>query len=164
MHDFLELEGLIGKPLEEINLAGDSSAYIQRAICDGGASTTLVGGDMALLKPGTIKQLDTHETIAGIGDGVIYATHTGTIVLRSNLKGCKDTIEIEAFYTPNRLNRLLISTSTLDDRGYYCDQGGGGLRIRKGPHGHSIMLLARLCEAHGVIEEHDYTQYKRKGP
>ena len=44
LHDFLEHEGLMGKPPEEINLAGSSSAYIQRAICDGGASTTLVGG------------------------------------------------------------------------------------------------------------------------
>ena len=134
----------MGKPQKEIHLADVASAYTQRAICDGGASTTLVGGDMTLLKPGTIKQLDQRETIAGIGDGVIYATHTGTVVLTSNIEGCNEKIEIEAYCTPNQVNRLLISTSTLDDQGYFCDHGGGGLRIRKGPHGASIMLLARV--------------------
>jgi len=155
----------MGKPQKEIHLADVASAYTQRAICDGGASTTLVGGDMTLLKPGTIKQLDTQETIAGIGDGVIYATHTGTIVLKSNLNGCKDTIEIDAYYTPNRLKRLLISTSTLDDKCFYCDQGGGGLiahpqRAARHQH-HATRTLTR---GQGAMEFHDYTQYNRKGP
>ena len=45
LHDFLVHEGFMGKHQQEIHLASvASSAYTQRAICDGGASTTLVGG------------------------------------------------------------------------------------------------------------------------
>ena len=173
--EFLRVKGLFRHQLRldtvadmapakhEANKAGRPK-YKHRAIGDSGATISIVD-DYDLLDPHHLVKLPRPQTVGGLGATKVVVTHKSHLLLCSNIPGCSDIISLpNAYYTSDPISRILVSLSSLDDLGYYTDTGGGGMRVRKGMHGHNILMLPRLREEAGALSAFNPTGLATKGP
>ena len=138
------------------------SDYRGRAITDSGTTHTFVN-QLSLLVQSTVRKL-TRTIDCGYNNGTsLPGTHVGTLMLLSNVPGCREVISLEqSLYIPGS-NRTLISIASLGDQGYYCDHGGGGLTIRRGPLGPNILCLPRCGELGSGLARAQRVTYPKVG-
>ena len=94
-------------------------------------------------------------------------THYGVLDLYANMPDPDHPKISIAFALINpQYRRILVGGSKLDDNGYWIEQGGGGLRIRKGMHGSTLLALPRV-RAEGdllITKECNIGKIPRHGP
>ena len=97
---------------------------------------------------------------------MVYADKEGTVLLASNMENCDEVISIPHVTIAEACSRMLIGNSVLDDMGYYTDHGGGGARVRYGPHGRTILALPRVSEDDSgqQLDRPDVTNVPESGP
>ena len=123
--------------------------YKQRSIADSGASNPFTFSELQCV-PGSVHLLEKPIPVESSQGSESYATHSGTLIMKSNV--IKDAIVLipDTLIVPS-FHRTLVPISVLDDLGYYCDFGGGGLRIRKGMSGDTLFALPRWKEGHNEL-------------
>lgn len=146
-----------------VNTAKRAPAMYQgRAITDSGTTHTFVNR-LSMLVQSTIRRLK--RTIdCGYNNGTsLPGTHVGTLMLQSNVPGCSEIISLEqSLFIPGS-TRSLISIASLTDQGYYCDHGGGGVTIRRGPLGPNILCLPRCGELGSGLARAQHVAYPKTG-
>ena len=121
-----------------------------RSILDNG-STHPFFNDLRYFKPDTIRKLVVPVHVKYNNGTRLKCTHTGTAVMRSNLV-LGATVELQrSFYVPGS-DRNLVPVNVFSNLGYFCDQGGGGCRIRLGADGPNLFALPQFPEdEHGQL-------------
>ena len=148
------------------NSANITKAYSSRFIVDGGATGPGYVQSESQCVPGSIKKLAKPYFVEGFTGKSVKVTHTGTVLIKSNIPGSKEYILIPDMLIVHGSNRSLCGISRLDDLGYYADHGGGGVRIRHGPDGDTILALPRLPEGTEILLDTGtpIASLPRKGP
>jgi len=125
-------------------------SYELRAIADSGAGGYGAFVPVSLLNHGSVRKLQ-HPVPVEVATGkTVLATVEGEIDIASNVKP-GTFITITGLATPG-FSRVIVSLSAFDDAGYYTDLGGGGCRVRKGPHGDTLLALPRVQQnKHGDL-------------
>jgi hypothetical protein len=119
-----------------------SISYELRAIADSGAGGYGAFVPASLLNKGSARILK-HPVPVEVATGkTVMATVEGEVDLASNVKP-GTFVTITGLATPG-FSRVIVSLSAFDDAGYYTDLGGGGCRVRKGPHGETLLALPRV--------------------
>ena len=104
--------------------------YTMRAIFDPGAFKSVVPSEDYCV-PGSVYELEEPVQMFGYktNSSVEQCTHSGLIALKSNT-GCRGYILIPALID-KLARRILINQAVLDDRGWYTEYGGCGVRMRQ---------------------------------
>ena len=138
---------------------GSTTSYLARAIFDTGAYSVTEPGADHLTKVGgfcpilgvfdKLTEAPPFKCVVADGNESVLR-FWGTITLNSNT-GSDRKVKIRRVYYAPLFLRTLLSGDGLDDDGYYCETGAGGLRIRYGKENsqESILLLPRVPELEG---------------
>ena len=157
------------------NQVGGTTSYMARAIFDTGAYSVTEPGAEHLTKVGgfcpilgvfdKLTEAPPFRCVVADGNDSLLR-FWGTITLNSNTGSTRKVKIRRVYYAPLFL-RTLLSGDGLDDEGYYCETGGGGLRIRYGKDNsqESILLLPRVPELEGgEIGDVSVMHMPRRGP
>ena len=155
------------KHTDPINLTSeanyfDSKPYLFKSISDTGATKSFVKREMCV--KGTIVPMSPEIQVRTADGGSAICNEKGLVVIRSNVKGCTEQVQLMGAIVLD-FDRALLSGPQLDDLGYYCDYGGGGLRVRRGAYGNSILHLPRLSgEDHSLSVGSYHVELPSGGP
>ena len=117
-------------PTGEVNHT-EELPFLARAIVDSGASGAHYCTQSELYVQGTLQLADKPKLVSPPYGKPCWLKYSGTFRMKSNCGSDKEVLLPNTYYAP-QWRRTLISVSKLDDAGYYCEFGGGGLRIREG--------------------------------
>jgi hypothetical protein len=141
--------------------------YEKRAILDTGCCDSHVPNSEYLI-PGSLYELKSPIKAKGPGGQLNEITHAGILCIWTNAErvrtGFYDTtrlldekylssleesgeviVDRHCYWTPG-YDRILVAGSSLDDRGYFGEFGGGKMCIRRTQRGPDILVLPRLKE------------------
>ncbi len=114
-----------------------------RAVADSGASQIFVT-DESVLIPSSIHTVPRITiTTADKCGKPLFSNKKETLVLKPNIAGATELIYLDNAYIMEGLARSLLGIAAFDDKEYYVEFGGGGMRIRRGPHGPNLIAIPR---------------------
>ena len=151
--------------VQEVNLSATDRSYSFRAISDSGATGPAFVNTVRMCVPGTVKRMANPVIVKSPWSAENFsAKYSGTVIIRSNT-GSDDVIVLYDCPITEGSSRSLISVAHLDDKGYYCDLGGGGMRVRYGGEGQAILALPRLEESGGkLVQLYESPEIPTHGP
>ena len=137
-----------------VSLNSELLAYMAKAVVDSGADGQGYCNLMSLYDRGSVRQLDRPISVKGPYGRPSVLRYCGDITIQSNTKA-GSPVHVQCVPYAPHFARTLVSVPMLDDCGYYCDFGGGGLRIREGasPDSPALLLLPRAPERGSSLED-----------